>query len=219
MAAAAERCRREGDAEAAIALAETGLVQAPQSACCRIALALALLDTGDRARAGLELERVLAFAEPSTRPVPPEAPLTFGRGVGDDEIEDAFAEAESNPDEMMDANRVVEQTLRGEAFDLETPFDVSAHPTYATRTMASLLEKQGRPDQATALRTTLDVASDPAVPAGTNPRVEPVSENAQRPAAKDAVSASRDRSVATLEGWLRNVQRSAQAATHRGGTT
>jgi hypothetical protein len=173
--AEAERARLQGDAHSAVKIAEAGLSRSPLSAQGRMALALALIDMGDLRRAREELARALAREiEAATQAPQPE----FREALADDELESAFAEAESNPDEMMSANRVVEQTISGPPFEKpDGDFDVANHPTYATETMASLLAEQGRAAEAGALRESLSspheaapeapaaAASIPAVPA------------------------------------------------------
>jgi hypothetical protein len=229
-AVAAEQRRREGDASAAVALAEQGLTRLPNSAQGRVALALALLDAGEPARAKQELERLLESRGVRTPDAPrpavesvvplPQASSTFEDAVADHEIEDAFADAETNPDEMMDANAVVERTLRGEAVDAIEAFDVSEHPTYATQTMASLLEKQGRPAAATALRTSL---GDTGAPGDSTPGRDGAAahagESAQSVAGADATSLERRRRIATLETWLHNIQRGGHAASQQRGAS
>jgi hypothetical protein len=229
-AVAAEQRRREGDATAAVALAEQGLARLPNSAQGRVALALALLDAGEPARAKQELERLLESRgvrapdapRPAVEPVVPlvQASSTFEDAVADHEIDDAFADAETNPDEMMDANAVVEQTLRGEPLDAIESFDVSEHPTYATQTMAALLEKQGRPAEATALRTSLG---------DTGPSGDSISlrdgaaayagESTPSVAGADAISLEDRRRVATLETWLQNIRRGGHAASQQRGAS
>ncbi len=161
-AAEAERSRLRGDAHAALRIAEAGLANAPSSAGGRMALALALIDLGDLPRAREELARGVEREVAAAVPAVPRAPhADFSGTLADDEIETAFAAAETNPDEMMSANRVVERTLAGAAFDtLETDFDVANHPTYATETMASLLADQGRADAAGALRESLSAPNE-----------------------------------------------------------
>ena len=228
-AAAAEQHRRDSDAHAAITLAEQGLARHPNNGRGRVALALALLDAGEPARAKLELERLLQSGEfpasadgrgaaAAVPAAPTEAAPTFEHAVADHEIEDAFADAETNPDEMMDANTVVEQTLRGEAFDAIEPFDVSEHPTYATRTMASLLEQQGRPAEASALRTSLGEAHVSADSApGWDGAAGDSGGSTERGA--DAAALERRRSLATLESWLRNVRAGSHAASQQRGVS
>ena len=199
-AAEAERHRLQGDAHAAVHIAETGLVNDSKSERGRMALALALIDLGDLPRARAELAHCLS-------PVLPEPIDDFDETLGDEELDSAFENAQTNPDEMMSANRVVEQTLEDEALDVpEAGFDVTHHPTYATETMASLLAGQGRRAEAEQLRESM--AAPPAEPDWTGAGVGPD-------------LANRLRVVATLESWLYNLKRNAEqdARVHAGAHT
>lgn len=226
-AANAEQLRLNGDAHAAARVAEAGLARAPEDLHGRIALALARIDLGDVLQARDELAAVLA---PLCAAPVPSARDDFGLqdGVGDDELETAFAEAESDPNEMMDANRVVEQTLRAADLDLPEPdasgpefaeaepdFDVSRHPTYATESMAMLLDEQGRHSEAAALRESLaarrrEQAADPFTDPGPDPA------NAWGASGLGPDHARQLQVVATLEGWLYNLRRQAERSPRRG---
>ena len=217
----AEERRRAGDAHAALALAEEGLEKARgESVDClrtRVALALALLDLGDLPRARTELACGLdtLAIDPDTPCAEPNASSAFGEALGEEEIEYAFEQAESNPDEMMDANKVVEQTLRrDQEAQAGVAFDVSEHPTYATNTMAELLASQGSTVQAEALRNSLLLSQSTRPPGPDAPGVgEAVS--------GESVGMERDvdrlRVVTTLETWLHNVRRNVERdAAHKG---
>ena len=185
----AERMRKAGDPQAAVEMVEAGLAVEPDNDRGRIVLALALLDLGDLARARERLERAFP-AETPVVPVafPPEA-IGLAGELSDDELESAFAEAETNPDEMMSANKVVEQTLENEHVDVpEAGFDITESPTYATETMASILEEQGRVDDARSLRDAL---------------IHPDAELG--PTHVERVSV-----LATLESWLHNLRQNAE---------
>ena len=207
----AEKRRLAGDPQAAFEIAEEGLASAPDDERCRVALTLALLDLGDVSRAREELASTLA----STRAEPVESELSeFDSEVADVELDSAFAEAETNPDEMMDANRVVEQTLRDEEAGVaEASFDVTEHPTFATRTMADLLESQGAADQADAVRASLSSSSS-ASQDGTVSQEWPLELAEFLEFEKDAPNdeADRIRVVTTLESWLYNLRRKPDAA-------
>jgi hypothetical protein len=218
-AAKAEALRLSGNPRAAVATCEAGLADAPASERGRIALALALLDLGDLGRARAELAMALAMSPtPRAAAVAPAfhapADAALDAALEEDELESAFAQAETNPDEMLDANRVVEKTLRDVEQDASEPdFDVAAHPAYATETMASLLDRQGRRSEADTLRQSLARRASPgagdghalarAVPAG---------------AGVGPDHARQLRIVSTLESWLHNLKRNADpdARTHRG---
>ncbi len=231
----AERLRRAGDSLAAIEIAEAGLVDDPANARGRMVLALALLDLGDLPRARRELE--MGF--PADTPVAPASltpePIGLGGDVGDDELDSAFAEAETNPEEMMSANKVVEQTLQNEQVGRpEAGFNVTGSPVYATETMASLLEEQGRAGDAEAVRESLgrpeeellgDVENIESVaPSGVRPAAESTPLSDARWAEAAGVGpdhAERVRIVTTLEGWLHNLrlnaERDSQAGRAAGG--
>lgn len=159
-AAEAESRRSAGDAHAAVDIAERGLALEPGNDRLRMALALALIDLGDLPRARRELSWALAPSHTDSAHTD-SARTDFGDSLGDDELEHAFAHAETDPDEMMSANRVVEQTLENEHVDApEVGFDITGSPTYATATMAALLEEQGRSGQAHRLREALEIELD-----------------------------------------------------------
>ena len=61
----AERMRRAGDAQAAVEMAEAGLVDEPENHLGRIVLALALLDLGDLSCARERLERAFPAEAPA----------------------------------------------------------------------------------------------------------------------------------------------------------
>jgi len=199
--------------------------------------ALALLDAGDVEHAREELREVIAPAT-GLAPAPPEAdPLqpvpAFEQVLADDEIDDAFDSAETNADEMMNANKVVEETL--EAPDLagpepvsppapDAPFDITRHPTYATRTMAELLEGQGRRAEASALRAALPADAEAAAlmaAAAPQEELEPEYAAGAAEAAEagflGAADAERLRIIATLESWLHNVRRGMSRDASRSG--
>lgn len=226
----AEQYRQEGDALRAVVVAESGLEQAPDDLRGRIALALARIDLGDVLQAREELAMVLGGKQHDEEALVPVEPLALGsqelepagldsaglasaglgEAVGDDELETAFAEAESQPDEMMDANRVVEQTLRAAQLDapeaVDAPdgeFDVTSNPTYATESMAALLDGQGRSDEAEALRVSL-AAREESAPLDAEPDHDPA---AWGQAGFGPDHARQLQVVATLEGWLHNLKR------------
>ena len=182
---AAEQHRMAGDTASAVRVAREGLASEPDSTRGRIALALALLDEGDLAAAHSALTDALVGDAP---PRAPEPMIESGfDGVDDDELESAFADAETQEDEMMSANKVVEATLRHEQLDApEIAFDPAESPTYATASMAELLESQGRGEEASAIRESME----PPEPAA------------------EAPAGDHDRVVETLSSWLENVRRS-----------
>ena len=208
-AALAEANRRAGRLEEAERVAREGLLRRPELVSGRVALALALLDLGRIEEARSELERTLEEV--------PDHPLaldTYARAGGtalealaDDEIEGAFAEAETSVGEMVDANHVAAEALRSADLDepegvfptelegvfptdAEGSFPADSASPFATRTVAGLLERQGHPAEAAALREELSRRDAPA-----GRLSAPLPE------------AQRERVIATLERWLENLRR------------
>ena len=171
----AETLRRGGSASEARKVAEEGL-RCDETPALRIALGLALLDLGDEVAARGELERAFALLEGPSDAEPLAA-------IADAELESAFLEAESNPDEMWNANHLAEAALK--QVDEGVPEGVTMTPDspFANATIAGLLEEQGHIDEAQALREAI---------------------------ATDGQSAGTDGSaaiIATLERWLDNLRR------------
>jgi tetratricopeptide (TPR) repeat protein len=177
-AARAESQRRAGRAAEAERTAREGLAREPHSPRLRVALALALLDQQRADAARAELERALAAG--------PE----LAADVSEQELEDAFASAEPDAEQVIDADRVAERALReaelGPADEIAPPGKESP---FATRTMAELLERQGDREGAARIRSRLERprAAAPASPA----------------------SERRRRIVGELERWLANLRKGA----------
>jgi tetratricopeptide (TPR) repeat protein len=187
--ALAEAHRRAGDAEKAAHVAREGLAERPDLPAGRVALALALLDLGRLDEAREELARVLdevpaharARAALEAQGEPASEPLG---GLDEGELEAAFEAAESDPEEMVDANHVAEAALRQVERGTPEGVDVVREGSpFATETVAALLERQGHGDQARVVRETA----------------------ARRSATADP--ARRQTVLATLERWLDNVRR------------
>ncbi len=237
-AARAEERRLAGDAHAAIEIAESGLSREPGDLRGRVALALARIDLGDILQARDDLSEAIRRAESAS--ASPETSSENRRlddeldagALGDDELETAFAQAETNPDEMMDANKVVEQTLRDAELDtpepelvevesLETPFDITSRPTYATESMAMLLAEQGRRAEAEALRESLGgngfdaTVEDDATLERMPPADAGAADWGEASFGPDHVK--RLQVVATLEGWLHNLKRNTDRSPRAGG--
>ncbi|MDJ0786189.1 MAG: tetratricopeptide repeat protein [Myxococcota bacterium] len=204
-AALAEARRREGQAKQALELLDEGLRSRPDVIAGRVARVRALLDLGRleeaQAELGVVLERVpdhpLAPSLEAQLQGDPEPEEGTEEGRSDDgfadlaenELEAAFEEAEAQPEEMMDANRVAEATLRDvESEGPEGVLDRGDSP-FATQTMADLLERQGHAERAETLRTRLE------------------REQADAEAAPGAEPDKRARVVRTLERWLNNLRR------------
>ncbi len=194
-AALAETQRRTGQVQEAEHLAREGLAAQPASVAGRVALGLALLDQGRAEEARREFEgavdRLVMEPAPAPGPAPaagPPASPAWGQGaIRDDEIDLAFATAETDPDQMLDATTVAQQALR--QADLDKPEALAADPAspFATPTMATLLERQGDPKSAEAIRAALAARGGPSFMPRAGGRQAPY--------------------IATLEHWLENLRR------------
>lgn len=207
--ALAEAQRRAGQPAEAERIARAGLRQRPDQVAGRVVLGLALLDLGRLEEARVELVRALeaipdhviaraALAdlagelEPGAAPAPDdESPLAQ---IGEGEVEAALAAARAERDAMLDADRVALAALREvDAREAEAAGEPDAADAlvpgvdspFATRTVAELLEKQGHPERAEALRRSLE----------------------GRRAAARGSDAQREALIAKLEGWLARLLR------------
>ena len=186
--ALAEALRRGGRATEAEQRARESLDRSPANAEGRLVLGLILLDQDRLAEAREVLERGIGEAIPALESLAPvsakEAPLD---GFTDPELDRAFAAAETDRDQLIDADRVAEAALhRADSASLDE-IAPSAKSPFATQTVADLLEQQGDSEGARQLRTSLgqDEGADPATTA----------------------PASGEESIATLQRWLGNLRR------------
>jgi hypothetical protein len=180
LAVRAEEQRRAGDPESALRYARQASERDPESPAARAAAALALLDLGRDAEARSFLSLLIrgGTAEPDEPAIADELDA-----LDDGEVERAFEDASPEPEAMRDANEVAFEAMR-EA-KLLAPEADPASP-FRTRTMASLLERQGDRDAARAIRASLapeEVAAPP-----------------RRGRRKDDV-------LGTLERWLGRLRR------------
>jgi hypothetical protein len=211
----AEMYRLTGRLDEAQRVAEAGLAAAPESAAGRVVLALTLLDLGQVDEARQQLGTGLRSLQSAAAPQPPEVPArgvaTEGAASGsslpaleDVEIERAFETAEAQPDEMIDANKVVQAALRREELDRPEVDLAPLPPSFATRTMADLLESQGDVAGAERIRSSLDEDAEQLeldaarVPGPAEPEVDP---------AELRGGVQRSAIIATLETWLENLRR------------
>lgn len=194
----AETLRRAGNPSEARKVAEEAL-RDDETPALRVALGLTLLDLGDDAGGRAAFERAFALLEgfigESEEVDATEAstfePEQLGRGeleaIGDAELENAFLEAESSPDEMWNANHLAEAALaqieEGVPEGVSVDSAVDADSPFATATVAGLLEEQGHTDEAIALRQAISAV----------PESDPTND--------------RSRIIATLELWLDNLRR------------
>ncbi len=201
--ALAEALRRAGRLAEAEEVARRGLERKPGSIEGALLLALTLLEQGcvEAAREVLAdcasqclAERRLPEADALdvARPIE-DAAGGFGGDVTEGELESAFDAAEPVLDELVDADRVAEEAMRGADLDEPEVFGgVAEDPVFATRTMAALLERQGDSQGASRIRANLDARDESAtaIPSGE--------------------SDERERIIATLESWLSNLRSGAK---------
>jgi len=169
--ARAEALRRAGEPDAALRLARQGLAREPDRVEGFVAEALALLDLHQPEMASRALERALEAAGCAPAPAPPAFEAGFD-AVGDSELDSAFASASPDRDAMMDADDIALEAMRAARLDepeslrpagrrafaaaADEEADFAADSPFQTRTMADLLERQGDPEAARAIRAQLE---------------------------------------------------------------
>lgn len=186
----AEQRRQAGDADAAERILRAGLAEQP-SADAVLMLARLLLEQG---RGNEALDAIEQYASQTRRPgddapAPPpppgsdaDAPVVFAEALSDDELELAFEDAQPESERMVDADSIAQQAIRQTDTDLSGDFG-SPEVSYATETVAGLLETQGDVSTASRLRRAV--------------------------AASASRAPDRDRRAATireLERWLGNLR-------------
>ena len=197
--ALAETHRRAGEPGQAEVIARAGLDRRPDALAGRVALGLALLDQERLDEARVELERVLAsvpdhplalegLASSASGGASPRRfnaldapdPDVLDEPIDEPEIDAAFEQAMPERDEMVSADSVAAQAIRSIENEVlhEAGSDEVGIPV-STQTVAGLLEEQGHPGDAAAMRQELDAR----------------------------VLADRERILGTLERWLDNIQR------------
>jgi hypothetical protein len=192
--ALAEALRREGRAAEAERVARHGLEREPESAEGSAALALALLDQGceQEARGVLEArigEAFAVLASPRT-PVPatPDPEEVFGGSLSEREFERIFAAAETDREQLIDADRVAEEALYRAHPEPVDEIPASKGSPFATHTVANILESQGDPQAASLVRASLRRAD--------GGRAAPATRGGDR-----------RRTIAKLGQWLENLRR------------
>jgi Tetratricopeptide repeat len=146
LAALAEERRKAGEPDAALRLAHEALERDPEDVAARATAALASLDLGRDADARRLLEVLVA----------PEIEEIALEALADDELEDAFAEAEPEATAMRDANDLAYDAMRAAALDAPEGVSVATSESpFHTRTMAALLEQQGAAAEADSIRAAL----------------------------------------------------------------
>ncbi len=232
-ASLAEAQRRAGLLEEAEQTARTGLRHRPDQLAGRVALGLALLDLGRIDDARRELGRVLEavpdqpLASDALRRVatgesavsrgdPPRtgAAVGFDR-LDDGELDDAFASAETDTDEMIDADDIARRAIRTAKLDRPEGVERAAQSPFTTRSMAELLERQGRAEDARVLRDLMDNefgARAAPPPRSTAAREAPAASREGAAGDRDAVpdpplDEERAAVICTLESWLERLRR------------
>jgi hypothetical protein len=180
----AEGHRRAGMLDQAEQLARSGLDEHPDCVEGALVMALVLLDQSRDE----EARRVISDwadtnlgVEVTDESVSDEA---FGADVSDGELEVAFESAETDRDEVIDADAIAQRAVSETPLDLEDEF-VSPDSSYATRTVADLLSQQGDEQRASQIRAMMD---------------SPASDTAMKTPGRNA------RKIERLERWLINLR-------------
>lgn len=213
--ASAERDRRRGRPE--LALASLG---ASTEWPARVVLALARLPEMEGAETRAILEATLdrwaeesglealdvpvvdPYVEADRRNTSLDAPIEL------DELEEAFAHAEAQTDEMLDVNTVAERVLMDEPVGLSEVADERIAASIETPTAAAEHESPGPsgPEQTDAAWSAGSIWPEPiaALPNASEAfDVGPIAADDGPPA---PATGSRQRILATLEGWLANLE-------------
>ena len=182
------RARRFAEAERVL---RAGLGRRPDEVMARALLALVLWDQGRDADARSELGRLAAGLLPAAEAAVPARDDSLSEA----ELDHAFAEAETDAEQLITPNRVAaEAILQADAGAAEGLREDAAEPAYApgqafvTETMARLLDHQGDARGAARIRAAL-------------------TEDAAPREARRSRSQRRARSLAVLERWLANLRR------------
>jgi tetratricopeptide (TPR) repeat protein len=183
----AELYRRAGRLAEAANVVRQGLVRSPRSLEGRAVLLLVLADAGQSGEARRLLESWATTALEGVAPDAPEAgDALAAAGVSELELERAFEAAEPERDRMITPDSVAEEAaLFADGPEaLRSPLESGA--TFATRTMAELLERQGDRQGAARIRAALAESELPEAP----------------PARSEQTQV-----IAVLERWLENARR------------
>lgn len=156
---------------------------------------LELLESGAVDAVRLELMALVSRSPAGVDALP--TGTEFSDPMSDDELDQAFAEAESQTDDMVSANTVakiaMDQADRSLAGQLG-PEELGS--SFATESMAELLEQQGNVESARRIRASLAQAAA-------------ANDDVLAPAEAlcfDEATPSRQRPLATLERWLGNLR-------------
>lgn len=180
----AEGHRRAGMLDQAEQLARSGLDEHPDCAEGALVLALVLLD---QSRDGVARRVILDWADTNlgvevTDQSAPDEP--FGAEVSDGELETAFESAETDRDEVIDADAIAQQAVSEAELNLADEI-VSPDSSFATRTVADLFAQQGDEPRASRIRAMMDSSA---------------SDDAAKPRGRSA------RKIERLERWLVNIR-------------
>ncbi len=200
LCALAEAYRRTGRLEQAEQRARRAFGEADSREPARAVLALVLLDAGrgDEARV-LLAERALELLETAGG----GAEASVAPELGQDEIEAAFADAETDREQLIDPDRVAAEAAERvlPSRDLQAGLEevLPGGSPFATRSMAELLERQGDLQGASRIRASL--AESPGPEAAPTDAESPSPERPEPPEER-----RRRRTLATLEHWLHNLR-------------
>jgi hypothetical protein len=166
----AEGHRRAGMLDQAEQMVRSGLAEHPDCAEGALVLALVLLDQSRDE----EARRVISdWADTNLGVEVAEGSVSdedFGNEVSDGELDVAFESAETDRDQVIDADTIAQQAVSEAESDVEDDF-VSPESSFATRTVADLLAQQGDELRASRIRAMMDSPdSDTAVKRGRNAR-------------------------------------------------
>jgi len=166
----AEGHRRAGMLDQAEQMVRSGLAEHPDCAEGALVLALVLLDQSRDE----EARRVISdWADTNLGVEVAEGSVSdgdFGNEVSDGELDVAFESAETDRDQVIDADTIAQQAVSEAELDVEDDF-VSPDSSFATRTVADLLAQQGDEQRASRIRAMMDSPdSDTAVKRGRNAR-------------------------------------------------
>jgi hypothetical protein len=184
----AEGHRRAGMLDQAEQLARSGLDEHPDCPEGALVMALVLLDQNRDAEARRALENWVDTHLGVEVTDDSASGHDFSGEVSEGELENAFTYAETDRDEVIDANTIAQQAMLEADFD---PADDFALPnsSFATRTVADLLAKQGDEQGASRIRAMVNSTT------------------------ADSAVASRDRNawkIERLERWLVNIRGAVQ---------
>lgn len=162
--AQAAELRDSGQLEAAERLVVETLESEPRSAEAVLLHALLMLDRGQANAARAAIERWLPALHPGGG-APPEiaGEAVFAAGVSDGELELAFDTAETDRDQVIDADAIAERAIRDTGLDLSEEL-AEADASFRTRTVAELLERQGDARGASRIRTLVESGDSAARP-------------------------------------------------------